>query len=710
MVTAFFAVSLYGGIVAYDNLAIVTAHAYDLAIFQQAFSSTAQGFHIPFYESTDCVAKFRCSFLIVHPSLVLYPLVPLYFLVPSAFTLFAIRSLIVGAAAVPLYFLARRVTGSTGRGLFAAGLYLLWAPTLGGDLFSFHVESFLPVEFFALVALWEARRYRLAMVVAVVAFVTLEIAPIFTFLIAVFFLLPFVPSVLRTARAAGRSAPGALARSRAWIASLGTSLRAALHHPQARPAFLLAGISLAGYFVLTLFMNVFGAGLLGLPPPLEPGGVSDLAFNNSSGPVYTSVWGALTSSAFLQTIEFWIILYALLGFIPLLAPRALVIGVPWIALTLLSADHRFSGIGSQYTMVAAVPLFIGLAYGLVRVPLGQRDRPDLAPTPGTGAAPPGDSAAVRRARMPKGRRTGLWMALVGAVVLANLLLSPMVPLIPATLGTLPPPFFPDYFEPSLTVEPGIQWLNELVGEIPSRSTVGVANNLFPYVADDIAAYRLTSSSLADLPFNYSGGPEYVLATDSTATQGGSNLTTALGNLTDYGLRGYVELTPVGPIVLFERGFTGFPELFGPTVAPKAFTFEPGHGLNVGRSGVEVNFPGAPGGVAIESNLVRNLAGLVSNATIGFLPPGNYTLDVSVELSRLNASAENHSLGAELRVVGIGTPLLNVSLTGLNLTYSTWTNVTFPVTVRTVSVGEGFQVEWKSLRFSVAVAYASWTPT
>jgi len=470
---------------------------------------------------------------------------------------------------------------------------------------------------------------------------------------------------------------------------------------------LLALLSLTAYFALTLWLNVVGAGLMGLAAPVEPGGVSDLVFNNSSGPVYTSVWGALTSSAFLQTIEFWIILYALVAFIPLLAPRALILSVPWIALTLLSADHRFSGLGSQYTMVAAVPLFLGLAYGLVRVPLGRIDQPEVAAAP---VPPPSSPPSGRLPPRLRRHQTGWWMGVVVAIVLGNLILNPMVPLIPATLGTLPLPFFSNYFEPSLTVEPGIQWVEELVAEIPAHATVGASNNLFPFVANDLAAYRLTSDSLVNLPFNYSGGPQYVLATDSTVTGGGANLTAALGNTTEYNLRGYVERTPVGPIVLFEKGFVGAPVLFGPEVAPAILTFSPGHGLNAAHSGVVESNASAPGGVAVGSNLVRNQLGLVANSTLGFLPIGTYTLTVSLALTRLNESASNRTLAAQLRVQGLGSPLLEENFTGSNVTLSGFTELTYTVTVRTIVVDVALDVDWKNVRFNVAVSDASWTPS
>jgi uncharacterized membrane protein len=117
-VIAFFVFSLYSGIVAYADLQ--TQNSIDTGIFTQALASTIHGHVAPYYESYDCMVKARCSFLLVHPGLVLYAAVPFYALVPSTLTLFALRAFCVATAAIPLYWLTRRITGSPWKGLLAA--------------------------------------------------------------------------------------------------------------------------------------------------------------------------------------------------------------------------------------------------------------------------------------------------------------------------------------------------------------------------------------------------------------------------------------------------------------------------------------------------------------------------------------------------------------------------------------------------------------
>ncbi len=129
----FWAFALYSATVAYSNLQIPNAG--DAGIITQAVASTAHGNAPAFYESYDCMVKGRCSLLLVHPGFVLYAAVPFYALDPSVTTLFALQAAAVGLAAVPLYVLTRRLTGSAAKGLLVSGVFLVWAPTFPAHAF-----------------------------------------------------------------------------------------------------------------------------------------------------------------------------------------------------------------------------------------------------------------------------------------------------------------------------------------------------------------------------------------------------------------------------------------------------------------------------------------------------------------------------------------------------------------------------------------------
>jgi uncharacterized membrane protein len=707
MVTTFSTVSFVAAWDAYGQLAIVNTHAYDLSIFQQSLASTTQGFRVPFYESSDCIARSRCSLLLVHPAGVLYALVPFYALGPSALTLFAIRSIVVGAAAVPLYALTQRVTDSRAKGLLAAGLYLVWAPTLSGDLLSFHVESFLPLELFSLMALWQAGRYRWGTLAAVAAFLTIEVAPLFTLLIAVFFLVPFARPILRFARDRARTEWNVNQKVLTGLAALGRASRTALRQSIVRASVALALLSVTAFVAATLFANRFGSGLLGLGAPSFAGGSSGLFADTSSGPLFSSPLALLSSSAFVWTLEFWVILYALLGFLPLLSRRSLVLSVPWIAITFLSSTHRFSVIGTEYTMVALVPLFLGLAYGLARVPFALRVEPNATPL---GLPPP--SQETRRLlssdrETPRRRRTPTWVfVLLAGLVAANLLLNPLVPLVPSSGSTMPGPFANGYFDRFTASEPGLVWVQEMVGEIPVGATVAVQNNLFPLVANDLGAYvlqRLNASQTNRLPFNLSAGPAYVLATPSTLTQGGTVLTDALQNASAYGLRAYVQETPIGPVVLFEQGYFGVARLFGPDPSSPG-TIVAGAGLSAASRGV-LWMNGTSGPPAINSTG----KGEICTAPLGIVSSGTYNLTIRYELGQLSKGTTPNASALQLKVTGFQGLHWNWSINTTNQPTGTWTTATFPVIFTTASVNEQIQVWSRSVRITVAVAWVSWAP-
>ena len=82
----------------------------------------------------------------MHSAYVLYALGVPYGWFSSPLLLLAVQSAAVGLAAVPLYVLARRTTGSVRLALGCSLLFATWAPVLGAGLYDFHVEAFLPLK------------------------------------------------------------------------------------------------------------------------------------------------------------------------------------------------------------------------------------------------------------------------------------------------------------------------------------------------------------------------------------------------------------------------------------------------------------------------------------------------------------------------------------------------------------------------------------
>ena len=717
MVTAFFAVSLYSGVVAYYNFN--THNTTDTGIITQAVSSTTFGRQAPYYESYDCFVKDRCSLLLVHPGFVLYVAVPFYALAPSVLTLFALRSFFVALAAVPLYWLTRQVTKSQGQGLLAASLYLIWAPTLSGDAFSLHLESLLPFELLSLAALWQAGRYRWGLLAALAAFLTLEIAPIFVFLIGLFFLVPFGVRWLRRRWAALRMrnppGPAANPQKTRWT----EAIRVAVRSRELRYTLLLMGSSLVAYVLLYSFMNIWGSGILGVSAPSVPSGLSGVFYNSSTGPT-ESISGILQSPLTVTTAEYWLILYGFLAFLPLLSPRALVISVPWIGFTFLTEGGRTyaTTLGQHGTMIAAGPIFIGLAYGFRRIPFDRlRRAPSRAEATGNSSA--GATAATipparRRSRAASYSLTSVFVV----IVIVNVLFSPINPLLPDE-GIRPgAPFASDYFNNQLTVTAGLSWAEQMIAGVPLGASIAASPALFPLVATHPRAIVIEPGAqpfadpkaMSHLPFNMNDGPQYVFLEQFMLATLEKAFAQNLSNPALYGLRGYVGSTSVGALLLYEQYYTSPAVVYGPTPAGLTASYWPGHGLSAGPIGKTENNASAIKGKMIRSIPGTKVTGVVWSASSSFLAPGSYVLDLEVSATgstlRLDPGATVFGFVGN----GTGVNLVNETFPGSAFVSGAWTNLTIDFT----AVGLFESVSWQGFlldtNVSIAAAYLSIQPT
>jgi uncharacterized membrane protein len=709
MVVGFFAISFYSGVASYLDLQ--TQNSTDAGIFTQAFASTVHGHATPFYESYDCMVKLRCSFLIVHPAFVLYAAVPFYALVPSTLTLFAVRAVLVSAAAIPLYWLTRQVTGSPAKALLAVGMFLVWMPSFVGDAFSVHLESLLPLELFTLAALWYAGRYRLGLAVAVVTFLTFEIFPIFTFLLGVFFLYPYIEASFLRGWRRWRSGDVGRFPVRTAMGYALTQARAAWRVREVRYLGVLMVTSIAAFVALGLFLNVWGAEILGIAAPSIPSGVEGLLSNNSS-PTVQSLSTIFSSSQTLSSAEYWLIAYALVAFIPLLSLRSLILSVPWIGWSFLTVSSRFTTFGHEYSLIAAGPIFIGLAFGLERVSIGpphEKPTESEAPSGSPGAANRRHRVNWRR-RLPSQRAA--WAGALLIVFVANGILTPFNPLVP-DLGLVPgAPFQPGFFNHSLAIYPYYGWVEQLVATIPPRAIVAAQSLVFQLVANDPHAYVLASTDLSNLsylPLNLSEGPQYVLIYRVTPGMLAPGLYRNVSDPSLYGLSGYVGSTVNGPVLLYEKGFTEPARRFGPVLPSLTASYLPGSGLAPGPRGFELENLSSPNGRVIESENSTNRSGLVWTTNAGFLPSSNYTLEIQVMVTGTNLTVHPTERALRIVVAGFGGLPLNETVLASGVVPGRWMNLTFNISVVNPLpnlVVEGYLA---SDQFSVAVASESIEP-
>jgi uncharacterized membrane protein len=109
---------------------------YDMGIFDQGVWLLSR-FHAPF------VTVMGRDLFGDHTSFVLLLAVPLYWIWPHAQTLLVLQAVLIAAAAIPIYVLARRLTGNIALATCLAAAYLLNPALQNGNLEQFHPESFL---------------------------------------------------------------------------------------------------------------------------------------------------------------------------------------------------------------------------------------------------------------------------------------------------------------------------------------------------------------------------------------------------------------------------------------------------------------------------------------------------------------------------------------------------------------------------------------
>jgi uncharacterized membrane protein len=568
---------------------------WDQGVYQQALWMTAHG--RPFYETADIETGGYGSLLEVHSVFILYLLAPVYGLLPYQTTLFAVQSGAVALAAVPVYLLARDATGSERLGLVGAVAYLAWTPTLSSNLYDFHPEAFLPLELLTLVLLWGRGRYLTGAVAALAAFLTFEFAPVITLAIGVYFLLP-----------EGGTSPGPAGLP--ILPRFPRALSGWLRQRRVQYSLLLAVASVAAYVALLyvrldLLPPVLGFHALPAPP-------TGYVIGGTPGALGLSVSNLSVGLA--AKLEYWFLLVALLGFVPLLAPRALILTVPWFAFTMLSTNTNYVILGFQYGFIAGATLMVAFALGL---PLARRAMEALL-----ASRPAPQPVRPARSRSPLARLRGRAAAivLVGALLAVNLALSPVDPAMQNQgLGS--------GYRLTYAPAPGASDVVQLSTLIPTGASVLATDDLFPLVTNDANAYSFSwvFDPVLSLPFGPERLPQYVFLSEARTPVVPPWLSLELYNSSAYGVRGVAWSSPEGPVLLFEAGYRGSTEALGPT-PPTGGAFY-GAGIASPTDGLVVTAPGSRYSTVVES--VPGATGTVWYGPGLALPAGNYTVAVSL---------------------------------------------------------------------------------
>lgn len=544
-------------------LEFVTSN-WDLGIFQQGLWTTAHGRF--FWEAGDWELAGTNSYFQVHPALVLLFVVPIYALVPSVETLFVLQAVAAALGAIPIFLLARRLLGRAGYGLAFAGLYLANGALLAATSFDVHIEAILPFEVGMLFYLWMVGRYRLGCVAAAATLITLEVTPFIVAMVALYFLLPpFFPFVRRSVQRLRRrlGSPTAPGPDRRDVPPVDPQRR----RREVRWSAALLVAALASYPLLRM-VQWYGTAALGVAP-VSPLPVSSTVSAGPYGiPVEIQVGVHLLSKS-----RFWFILLALLGFLPLFAPRALLLTAPWFVFTLQSTALSFVLFGTHYALIPLSTLSLAAVLGYVN--LERRILPWLARyrarRAARRAAVPGPrphrfpTMTVEHAPGSRRLRRPFWIAALAIVVVANIAFGPLDPYQQSN----PPGPLPGY-DVSYVVPSGFHDVAVVAQQIPATATVLASADLFPLVADNPNAYAIpwTTTVYYQLPYSSGNLPQWVFIDVDQIAPTPNWLPDLLLNPPLYGVRDVVWSTPTGTVVLYERNFTGATTDYGlPPVGP-----------------------------------------------------------------------------------------------------------------------------------------------
>jgi len=160
--------AVYFSIVTIDNHYKLVTAAFDLALEDNLVWNAVHGG--PLFKSSPLGGP-GARHGGYHQTYFAYVIGLVYLIVPGPKTLLAIQATLMGAAAVPLYFLASRRLGCWTACLVAC-LFLLYPPLHGANLYDFHYLPFAPLFLWTTACLIDRQSYRWA---AVAVLLTLSV-------------------------------------------------------------------------------------------------------------------------------------------------------------------------------------------------------------------------------------------------------------------------------------------------------------------------------------------------------------------------------------------------------------------------------------------------------------------------------------------------------------------------------------------------------
>lgn len=130
-------------------------------------------------------SKFSYVYPLQYEKPIIFLVAVLYYFFPGIDFLLILQSLVIGLAAIPLFYIGKQITRSAPTSSFIAISYLFFFPLTSANLFDFHFITFAPLAYFLMVLFW-IRNKRFA--AALSTFFLASINPL-TLLMSIFFLI-----------------------------------------------------------------------------------------------------------------------------------------------------------------------------------------------------------------------------------------------------------------------------------------------------------------------------------------------------------------------------------------------------------------------------------------------------------------------------------------------------------------------------------------
>ena len=161
------------------------APTFDFGIFAQAFYSMKERF-LPF---TTCERGYELSHFAVHLSPVMYLALPIYALFPRPETVQVIQALALASGVIPLWLLAKRLNISKKAAALFSFVYLFHPALIGGSMYDFHENCFLPVLILWTLYFAEKKNVLLSIIFGLLTCSVKEDAAVYVAFIGIFMLL-----------------------------------------------------------------------------------------------------------------------------------------------------------------------------------------------------------------------------------------------------------------------------------------------------------------------------------------------------------------------------------------------------------------------------------------------------------------------------------------------------------------------------------------